>query len=92
MTVKEIMDRSDMNEPTLAIAWIKDAIHLIQSQYNENIATWKTDISDGTRAYPYPANMIKLKSISVLDSNDNKYKKIRRMAHEPVVSEDTDPE
>ena len=92
MTVQEIMERAGMKETTLAIAWIKDAIHLIQSQHNENIASWKTTITDGTREYPFPANMIKLKSISVKDTTDSKYKKIRRIVHEPVMTEDTDPE
>ena len=92
MTVLEIIERAGMNEPSLAIAWIKDAIHLIQSNYGENLATWKTNITDGTREYPLPANIIKLRSISVKDTNDSKYKRIRRLAQNPVISEDTDPE
>ena len=92
MTVQEIMERAGMKDTTLAIAWIKDAIHLIQSSYGENLASWKTNISDGTREYPLPANLIKLRSISVKDTNDSKYKRIRRLAHNPIVSEDTDPE
>ena len=36
--------------------------------------------------------MIKLRSISVKDTNDSKYKRIRRLTNNPVVSEDTDPE
>ena len=92
MTVQEIMERAGMKETTLAIAWIKDAIHLIQSSYGNDIATWKTNITDGTREYPFPANLIKLRSISVKDTNDSKYKRIRRLAHNPIVSEDTDPE
>ena len=92
MTVQEIMERSGMKETTLAVAWIKAAIHLIQSSYGENLASWKTNISDGTREYPLPANLIKLRSISVKDTNDSKYKRIRRLAHNPIVSEDTDPE
>ena len=92
MTVQEIMERSGMKETTLAVAWIKDAIHLIQSSYGNDIATWKTNITDGTREYPFPANLIKLRSISVKDTNDSKYKRIRRLAHNPIVSEDTDPE
>jgi len=91
MTVQEIMERSGLDKETLAIAWIKDAIHLIQSQYGDNIATWKTNITDGTREYPFPANMIALKSVSIKDTTDSKYKKIRRLANEPTVTEDTDP-
>ena len=92
MTVQERMERAGMKETTLAVAWIKDAIHLIQSNYGNDVASWKTNITDGTREYPFPANMIKLRSISVKDTNDSKYKRIRRLLHNPVVSEDTDPE
>ena len=92
MKVQEMMERTGIRETGLAIAWIKDAIHQIQSQHDESVATWKTNITDGTREYPFPANMIKLKSISVLDTNDdNKYKKIRRMSKDYVVREDTNP-
>jgi hypothetical protein len=91
MTVQEIMERSGMTETSLSIAWIKDAIHLIQSQYGDNIATWKTDITDGTREYPFPANIFPLKSVSIKDTTDSKYKKIRRLANEPTVTDDTDP-
>ena len=92
MTVQEIMERTAMTSTGLTVAWIKDAIHLIESNYGNDIASWKTDITDGTREYPFPANLIKLRSISVKDTNDSKYKRIRRLAHNPVVSEDTDPE
>ena len=92
MTVLEIMERADIEDTTLTVAWIKDAIHLIQSNTDENVATWKTNITDGTREYPLPANLIRVKSISVKDTNDKKYKKIRRLVHDPTVREDTDPE
>lgn len=92
MTVQEIMERVGTKDTTLSIAWIKDAIHLIQSSYDDNTATWKTDISDGTREYPFPANMIRLSSISVKDTTDDKYKKIKRIVNDPVVTEDTEPE
>jgi len=91
MTVLEIMERAGTDNTTLTVAWIKDAIHLIQSNYDDNVATWKTNITDGTRDYPFPANMVRLKSISVKDTNDKKYKKIRRLIHDPTVREDTDP-
>ena len=92
MRLQEIMDRTGIKETGLAVALVKDALALIQSQVDDNIATWKTNIADGTREYPFPANMIKLKSISVKDTNDSKYKRIKRLVHSPVVSEDTDPE
>ena len=92
MRLQEIMDRTGIKETGLAVALVKDALALIQSQVDDNIATWKTNIADGTREYPFPANMIKLKSISVKDTNDSKYKRSKRLDHSPVVSEDTDPE
>ena len=92
MTVQEIMERADTKNASRTIAYIKDAINLIQSNYDENVATWKTNIVDGTRDYPLPANLIRIKSISVLDTNDKKYKRIRRMIHDTVVREDTEPE
>ena len=92
MTVLEIMERAGMKNTTLAVAFIKDAIHLMQSQVDVHTATWKTNITDGTREYPFPANMIRLNNISIKDTNDSKYKRIRRLSHKPLVSEDTDPE
>ena len=91
MTVLEIMERAGTDNTTLTVAWIKDAINLIQSNSDESVATWKTTITDGTREYPFPANMIRLKTISVKDTNDAKYKKIKRLINDPAVREDTDP-
>mgnify|MGYP003148800189 FL=1 len=92
MTVQEIMERAGTREPTLVIAWIKDAINLIQSNKNANLKTWKFDIIDGQREYTMPTDLIKLKSISVKDTQDKKYKKIKRLVYETIVTEDTDPE
>ena len=91
MTVLEIMERAGSDNTTLTVAWIKDAIHLIQSSADDNVATWKTNIVDEQRDYPFPANLVRLKTISVKDTNDDKYKKIRRLVHTPTVREDTDP-
>ena len=92
MTILEIMERTGMKDTTLAVAFIKDAIHLMQSQVDIHTATWKTNITDGTRDYPFPANMIKLDTISVKDTTDSKYKRIRRITHSRIETEDTDPE
>jgi len=92
MTVQEVMERTGVDNTNLAIAWIKDAIHLIQSNGDDQVATWKTNIVDKTREYPFPSNLIRLQSISVLDTTDSKYKRIKRLVQTPTVSEDTDPE
>ena len=89
------MERVGMNETNLAIAWIKDAINLVQYQYDENFATLKTDLTKASTTvdnkYAFPANMLKLKTISIKDTNDGKYKRIRRVVKDPIVVEDTSP-
>ena len=39
-----------------------------------------------------PLDMVAVKSISVKDTSDSKYKKIKRLVFDPTVTEDTDPE
>ena len=92
MTVKEMMERSGVSKTGLALAWIKDAIHTIKSSHGEEIKVNKQNIIDGEREYILPLDMVALKSISVKDTVDSKYKKIKRLSFDPVVSEDTDPE
>ena len=52
----------------------------------------KQNIIDGQREYHLPNDVISVKSIAVKDTNDSKYKKIRRLASESIVREDTSPE
>ena len=92
MTIQEIMERTGLKETGLAKAWIKDAVQLIRSQYPEKVKVDKQNIIDGERQYMLPADMISLLSISVKDTTDKKYKRIRRLTHSPIVTEDTDPE
>jgi len=96
MTVLEMMERSGTNETTLSIAWVKDAIHLIQSNSKERLKVSKQDVikavdSDDNR-YLLPADMIALESISIKDTSDSKYKKIKRLTSQPgYMVEDTSP-
>jgi hypothetical protein len=96
MTVLELMERAGTNETTLSIAWIKDAIHLIQSNSKERLKVSKYDViksvdSDDNR-YLLPADMIALESISIKDTSDSKYKKIKRLTSQPgYMVEDTSP-
>ena len=92
MKLQEIMERTNIPNVGLAKALIKDAIHLIKSSYPEEIRVDKQNIIDGESEYILPYNMIQLKSISIKDTNDKKYKQIRRLANKPIVREDTDPE
>ena len=92
MTVQELMERAGMEESGLALAWLKDAFHLLQSNSKEDLKVVKYNIIDGERDYLLPQDMIELKHISVKDTSDDKYKRIRRLTSQPFMVEDTDPE
>ena len=92
MKVLEIMERVNSRDTNLVIAYIKDAINLLNSNNELFLRTKKLNIVKNTRDYNLPADLVSLKSISVLDTeDDNKYKQIRRLSGEPIISEDTNP-
>ena len=95
MTVLEIMERANTRDTKLTIAWIKDAIHAIESTQLENLKVKKQNIikgSDGDdNQYSLPADLISLISVSVLDTESDQYKHIRRIADDPLVTEDVSP-
>ena len=86
------MERVGMKESGLALAWLKDAYHLIQSNSKEDLKVVKYNIIDGERDYLIPQDMVAIDSVSVKDTSDDKYKKIRRLNTQPPTTEDTDPE
>lgn len=92
MTVQEIMERAGTDNTTMTVAWLKDAIHLIQSSSNDKLKVVKYNIIDGEREYLLPQDLIAVKSVAVKDTNDKKYKRIKRLVHDPIIREDTDPE
>ena len=64
----------------------------MQSTSEEGLKVDKQNIVKNTRDYTLPADLISLKSVSVLDTeDDNKYKSIKRLVHEPMMTEDTNP-
>ena len=86
------MERTGIGETTLALAWIKDAVHHMKSNSKEVLKVDKQNVIKGEKEYEFPADMIAIDSISILDTNDdNKYKKIRRISGGVLVSEDTNP-
>ena len=92
MTVLELMERAGIRDTNLAISWIKDAIHYIESTQQENLKVRKLDITKNQREYDLPADLISINSISVLDTeDDNKYKRIRRLTGPIEISEDLNP-
>ena len=75
MKILEVMERVNSRDTNLVIAFIKDAIMQIQSDNELDTEVLKKDIVKNVRDYDLPAGMISLKSISVLDTeDDNKYK------------------
>ena len=92
MTILEIMERANSRDTKLVIAFVKDAIMKIQSSTEMETKVNKQDITKNVRDYDLPVDMVAIHSISVLDTeDDNKYKQIRRLAQEPLVSEDKNP-
>ena len=95
MTVQEIMERTGMTNTSMVIAMVKDAFHLLQSNEDETRKVSYSNIttaSDGDdNQYDLPADLVSLKNISVKDTTDDKYKKIKRLAHETNIVEDTSP-
>jgi hypothetical protein len=96
VTVLELMERTGMREETLAIAYIKDAIHLIQSNTKEKLEVNKQDIIDAQdsddNVYILPNDLVAIEHVSVLDTSDSKYKRIKRLTNQPhYIVEDTAP-
>jgi|TARA_R110002051_G_scaffold177353_1_gene247233 hypothetical protein len=91
MTILEMMERANTRETRLATAFIKDAIVKIQSTYEVSLDSDKQDITKDKRDYSLPTKVIALDSVSILDIEDgNKYKRIRRLTHDPLIAEDKD--
>ena len=91
-----MMERSGMDNTTITIAWIKDAIHLIQSNSKEKVKVRKQDIiksvDSDDNVYEFPADMIALEHVSIKDTSDSKYKRIKRLISPPhYLLEDTSP-
>ena len=92
MTILELMERANVRDTNLAIAFIKDAVTQIQSTTDIVTKIEKQNLTKNTRDYNLPTDMISLLNVSILDTtDDNKYKKIKRITSRPNVVEDTNP-
>ena len=92
MKILEVMERANSRDTKLVLAYIKDAITQIQSSNEINTKVAKSNIVADTRDYDLPPGLIAIRSISILDTeDDNKYKGIRRLQSEPNTTEDTNP-
>ena len=96
MTILELMERAGIKNETLAIAYIKDALHLIQSNTKEKIKVSKQDVLNASdsddNVYELPADLIAIENVSILDTSDSRYKRIKRISNQPhYLLEDTSP-
>jgi len=91
MTVQEVMERTGMEETSLALAWIKDAILEIQSSEEHQLSVNLQNVTNGTLEYDLPSDLIAINSISMLDTDADKYKSISRLASTPIMEIDNSP-
>ena len=91
MTILEIMERANSRDTNLVIAWIRDAVHAIESTQVQNIKVDKQTITKSDRTYILPPEVISILNVSVLDTESDQYKKIRRLTGDPNVIEDLSP-
>ena len=69
MKMQELMERVGDDRFHYIKALVKDALGEIQLVTNDNVDSFTTDIINDQDAYGTPTNMIKLKSISILDTH-----------------------
>tara|TARA_B100000470_G_C19742636_1_gene369937 strand:+ start:573 stop:848 length:276 start_codon:yes stop_codon:yes gene_type:complete len=91
MTVLEIMERANTRDTNLVIAWIRDGIHAIESTQVENLKVNKQEITKDKLSYTLPTDLISIYSISILDTEEDKWKLIRRISDDPITAEDNSP-
>lgn len=96
MTILELMERVGTKNETLTIAYIKDAIHLIQSNTKEKIKVSKQDVLNASdsddNVYKLSSDLIAIENVSILDTSDSRYKRIKRLSSQPhYLLEDTSP-
>jgi len=91
MTVLEMMERSNSRDTNLVTAWIKDAIHAIESTHQENLKVSKQNITKNELSYSLPSDLISIYSISILDTEEDRWKIIRRISDDPIIAEDNSP-
>ncbi len=91
MLVQEIMERTGMEETSLALAWIKDAILEIQSSEEHQLSVDLSNIVENQLEYDLPSDLVAINSISMLDTEDDQYKSLSRLAFDPVMEVDNSP-
>ena len=90
MKIKEIMERSGVNQTGRAIAYIKDALAEMNSLSELHITRERFDITKDKRFYDLPNELVKVVDIRCKnhDNTDNTYRSIPRMLVEPRIEDE----
>ena len=90
MKIKEIMERSGLNQTGRAIAYIKDALAEMNSLSELHITRERFDITKDKRFYDLPNELVKVVDIRCKhhDNTDNTYRIIPRMLVEPRIEDE----
>ena len=91
MTVLELMERSGADNTNLTVAWIKDAVNMIQSNTKHDLKNELINIVENTKSYEVAADLMAIDNVSILDTQADQYKMIRRLAFPPTVTVDNSP-
>ena len=78
------MERAGTAATGRAVAYIKDGLDEIARAIDDNIQSTTVDIVASTREYDFPTGMIKLRKISIKNS-DGDYQSIPRLTHGPSI-------
>ena len=83
--IDEIMERSNMSETGRAVAYIKDGLDEISHMIKDYVVESNVSIVADKRYYDFPAGVIKLRDLRVLnhDNDEDKYRSIPRLMYEP---------
>ena len=89
MKVQEVMERANMTETGLAIAYIKDALEEINMISPTHVTTVRIDITENQRYYDLPHDMVKLTDVRCLNHFNSKdeYRTIPRLLYKPRLKD-----
>ena len=79
------MERSGMNQTGRAVAYIKDGLDEISHMIKDYVVESDVSIVADQRYYDFPAGVIKLRDLRVLnhENDEGKYRSIPRIMFEP---------
>ena len=92
MKMRELMERSGMQETGRAVAYVKDALRELNMLSETHVQNEKFAITKDQRYYNIPNEIDKMVAIKVknhLNSKDE-YRRIPRLLYEPMITDSED--